>query len=122
MYFKDFVGKTCTVIRGMQENSDDLYMGFDDGSEIVMRHVPDCCEQVYVADVAGDPGDLLGVPMLMCEEADSVRLVMPRGRDSYTDTWYKFRTHNGDVTIRWRGESNGYYTEIPHVQCKPPKK
>lgn len=121
MILKDFEGKVCVTIRGMEIGSDDLTMVFDDGSAIHMSHYQDCCESVRIDDVLGDPDDLLGVPLAMCEEAESGPYMPKPGYESYTDVWYKFRTHKGDVTIRWRGESNGYYGERAVVELTGPK-
>lgn len=65
-------------------------------------------------DICGDLNDLVGVPLLVSEEVHSndpepvpIQLV----NESYTWTFYKFATTKGYVTIRFLGESNGYYSE-----------
>lgn len=94
----------------MKNGADTVNIEFSDLSILSMSHSQNCCEAVWLEDVIGDPADLIGVPLLMCEEVDSDQ---PEGNE-YGDvsqaTWYKFRTNKGDVTLRWMGTSNGYYS------------
>lgn len=82
-----------------------------DGTEWMLFHAQDCCERVWLADVTGDVNDLLGLPLLVAEER--VQKGPPLDEDYGTSTWtfYDFRTVRGSVTLRWIGESNGYYSE-----------
>ncbi|AIF72000.1 hypothetical protein LD11_gp124 [Bacillus phage Riley] len=105
--FEGLVGKTFTRID--KKGSDELVFYDTDGEIYVMYHEQDCCESVYIEDIDGDLEDLLHSPILMAEE------VRQAGKDSDwgTSTWtfYKIATIKGTVTLRWLGESNGYYSE-----------
>lgn len=101
------VGKTLTAI---EDSEDAIYFICNDGTKFSMQHIQDCCESVYIDDIAGDLKDLIGSPILKAEEVYSDELGKDNA-DSYTWTFYHLATINGYVTIKWYGESNGYYSE-----------
>ena len=110
------LGKTVTAITG-KVGDDEIIFTCDNGEQFKLYHSQDCCESVYVEDVIGDMADLIGSPLLMAEEIsycneDPDGITPPEYQnDSFTWTFYKFATIKGYVTIRWYGESNGYYSE-----------
>ena len=67
---------------------------------------------IYIEDICGDINNLIGSKIIMAEEVIN-RDLSPLNKydESYTWTFYKFATVKGYVTIRWYGESNGYYSE-----------
>lgn len=109
--FDTLEGKTLTNI----EVADDV-MRFtcDDGEVFELYHDQDCCENVGLEDVVGELSDLIGSPVLSAQEVDGSN-EPPEGNpewvESYTWTFYHLRTMKGTVTLRWYGESNGYYSE-----------
>ena len=107
--FESLLGKTITKIEGAVEESEEILFTTETGDVFRMYHEQDCCEDVRVEDVGGDIRDLIGSPILLAEEATN------EGKCDYGDTctwtWYHFATIKGYVTIRWYGESNGYYSE-----------
>lgn len=110
------LGKTITNIAGMTEGSESISIDCSDGTSYVMYHEQDCCESVFVNDVAGDPADLIGSPIVNAEEsASSDRPEGMPAPDSYveSETWtfYRLGTVKGTVVLRWLGSSNGYYSE-----------
>lgn len=112
--FSELVGKTLIKIEGIDgQYADDLRFVCSDGSVYRMCHNQDCCETVQVEEVIGDIEDLIGTPIVVAEEVVYDNEPCPDGKTGYDDycwTFYKFRTIKGDVTIRWLGESNGYYS------------
>lgn len=108
--FEELLGKTIVSIEGMERDSKQINFTCSDGSRYKMYHEQDCCESVYVEDVAGDVKDILDSPITMAEESSNHEFVGEYA-DSITWTFYKLATVKGYVTIRWLGSSNGYYSE-----------
>lgn len=114
---EDLLGHTVTDIIGAEVGCDVVLFIFKDAT-FKMHHEQDCCERVDLDDVIGDIEDLIGSPLTMAEEVsdDDMELTkqqkaMEAEADSCTWTFYKFATMKGYVTLRWYGESNGYYSE-----------
>lgn len=76
-----------------------------------LHHEQDCCEHVYLQDIAGDISSLIGNKILMAEESFSDENPLDEYEESFTWTFYKLATIKGYVDLRWYGSSNGYYSE-----------
>ena len=102
------------TITNLQQNGyDELLFTMDNGDLYIMYHSQDCCEYVRIEDIDGDLNDLVGSPVLQAEvvSGETQDSWEEERQDSYTWTFYKFATIKGSVTLRWLGESNGYYSE-----------
>jgi hypothetical protein len=107
MELKELKGAVIRKILQSKDGDELIFVSND--QEYVFFHEQDCCENVYIEDVCGDFNDLLDVPLLMAE----VECNYGESCDDESCTWtfYKFSTIKGSVTVRWLGESNGYYSE-----------
>lgn len=97
-----------TIIKIDNKNNEELIFEFSNGEIYKMYHIYDCCETVLIDEIYGSLDDLLYSPLLIAEEVTQCDNV-----DYGTCTWtfYKFATEKGYVTLKWYGESNGYYSE-----------
>ena len=110
--FSKMLGRTMRDVAG-KVGGYSLRFTAEDGSVFEFYHGQDCCESVTITDIAGDLTDLVGSPILLAElvSCEPQGDPAPEHPDSWTWSFYKYRTHKGDVTVRWLGESNGYYGE-----------
>jgi len=109
--FEDLKGKT---LKEIINSGDEIKFICDDGTIYRSYHSQSCCESVTVEDIIGDFADIIGSPILLAEEVESDKNpdgITKEYQDSFTWTFYKLSTILGSVTIRWYGESNGYYSE-----------
>lgn len=112
-------GKTLISIeRGDQE----IVISCLDGSRYRMYHEQDCCESVVVDDIEGDPCDVLDSPIIDAQE-NIGHSENEAQCESVTLTDFVLVTEKGRITIKWIGESNGYYSEsVYFVEIDPPDK
>tara|TARA_R110001606_G_scaffold97047_2_gene214517 strand:- start:55 stop:498 length:444 start_codon:yes stop_codon:yes gene_type:complete len=120
--FKELQGRMLSKI--VYNEDDEIHFHLTDTHYVSMHHDQDCCECVYIEDIVGDLDDLIGTTLLLVEEVnnyepdDVVRIPEDHASwdDSETWTYYRFSTEKGDVSIRWYGSSNGYYSESVDIE------
>lgn len=118
---EDLIGCTLVNIHGKFPNPERLTFTTDDDVVFDMYHPQNCCESVRVEEIIGDLSDVIGSPILHASEETNSFGPDCRGDDgSHTWTFYRLSTIKGSVTLRWLGESNGFYgEEVSFEQRKP---
>lgn len=104
----DILGKTMADVV-VDKAIDEVIFTTTDGETYIMRHIQDCCEEVYIEDIIGDVADLIGSEILQAELVTEDCFDGAPGDDCMW-SFYKFATVKGYVTFRWMGSSNGYYS------------
>jgi hypothetical protein len=107
--FAELIGQTIEAIQ-VDDSRERVTLTLVDGREAALYHSQDCCESVRLEEVVGDWADIVGSPILLAEEVSNSD-DPPSGSESHTWTFYKLATVKGHLTMRWLGESNGYYSE-----------
>jgi len=115
---RDFNILEGKVLKSVNRNGDEeIIFTTVDGDVFKMYHDQDCCEGVSIDDICGDLDDLIGSPIVRATEDTNYKESpddlkhREEDFDSFTWTFYNIATNKGHVTIRWLGESNGYYSE-----------
>ena len=112
--FDELLGRT---LYKAEADGDTLTLYLSNTNYVRFQHHQSCCESVYIEDICGDLEDLVGAPLVEAEEVSNYDAEpLSKHEDSYTWTFYRFRTRKGSVSVRWYGSSNGYYSEDVSVE------
>lgn len=112
MNISEFVGMVFTNIK-LSDDKETLTFKTNDNRTFKMYHEQNCCEYVRLEDVCGELEFLIETPILSAEE---VTKDDENASESGTWTFYHINTAKGYVTLRWYGESNGYYSESVDIR------
>lgn len=107
--FDELLGHTLTSVERV--SNDEIIFTREDGKRFRMFHEEGGGELVTIEDINGELSDLVGATILQAECVQNKQETIDDIDATYTWTFYKFATIKGYVTIRWYGESNGYYSE-----------
>lgn len=100
---QSLVGK---VFEEVIRSDDSLLFTTKSGSPIILKHLQECCEKVYLGDITGDLEDLESTEILAAKE------VLHQDPEVGTCYFYDIRTRKGSVTLRFMHEhdSNQMYS------------
>lgn len=118
--YTEFSGKTIQEIRGCKKHSDEVTIKFTDGTCLKFYHRQECCETVLFEDFDATPEDLVNAKIISIEERISnsnENEIKPLNTldKSYTWSFYVIKTSKFTMTMRWYGESNGWYSETVNI-------
>lgn len=115
----NLLGKT--IISIFQCDEEAIVILTDDGYAYVLVHEQECCESVYIEDICGDLEDTIGL-VTRAEENSSDRIFDEHDDCCQRWTYYKLDTIKDNVTIRFLGSSNGYYSDsVSVLKCFIPE-
>lgn len=109
------LAKGIKKVVGLRQYSDEVIFICKDNYAVKMYHEQDCCESVYLdsADSIDNNDDVYtDCNWCIMEIVDNVNWgAKSEWTESCTWTFYKMKTDKGYDTLRWYGESSGYYSE-----------
>lgn len=110
---KRLLGAKILEIREDDPNDTDVLLKIKtDKGTMNFIHQQECCEDVYLESGLDELLSMIDQTILSAEEVEGESGNPYDGYgDSYTWTFYKISTKDYDCTLRFYGESNGYYSE-----------
>lgn len=119
MEIKEMVGADIARVTG-EKGDEEMVFEARDGRRFVFRNDENQLNDVdvLIEDICGDLDDLVGT-LVLAEEVSSEG-APELDAYSYTWTFYRFATAKGTVTVRWLGQSNGYYSESVDFRVEKP--
>lgn len=121
---KKLEGRKIVSVEG-KAGDEEVVLCTDDDVRFRIYHEQDCCETVRLHDVDGDLQDLVGHVVSRAEMVSSEsemndenwREAPSRYAESWTWTFVKIQNMGASLTMRWFGESNGYYSEGVNIEA-----
>ena len=126
--FKKLEGRIIMSVTG-KVGDEEVLIKTACGITFRLYHQHDCCESVNLHDVDGDLQDLVGHKVVLAsmesnagnEHDDATGEEWRQKPSEYSESWtwtfVKIQSMGASLTMRWLGESNGYYGEEVSVEA-----
>jgi hypothetical protein len=108
--------RPVTGLEGLEKHSEEVRVKFPLGT-LLLYHQQDCCESFWLEDFEDDRHTQHrrnGYDRFIGLEVTTNQSDPPPNNDwieCYTWTYVRLKFQSGDVTLRFCGSSNGYYSE-----------